>query len=95
MAFETYTKNHYGVVSHSVLNNFNLSLKAKGLFVYLQSKPDGWEFSFKNILAQSKDKKTAIKKAIKELEEAGYLIKKPIKSRGREKKYDYFLVDNF
>ena len=74
-------KNRYGVVPNEILNSKKLSLKAKGLFAYLQSKPDGWKFSITRMAQQLKEGKDAIREAIKELERWGLLRRKPIKDK--------------
>ena len=56
-----------------ILNNPKISLKAKGLYGYLQSKPDGWDFTLGGIASQLKEGKESIREGVKELEIAGYL----------------------
>ena len=60
-------------VANSVLCDKNLSWKAKGLFGYIYSKPDGWDFHGDRITKDGKDKRDSVFSGIKELEEAGYL----------------------
>ncbi len=62
------------------LNNKNLSLRAKGLYLYICSKPKNWNFSVKNITKQTKDGKHAIQSALKELEALGLLQRKAKKN---------------
>lgn len=61
------------MVANGVLFDKNLSLKAKGLYAYLYSKPDGWDFSGDRIVQETKDKRVSVFNALKELEKAGYL----------------------
>lgn len=63
-------------VANEVLNDTNLSWKAKGLFAYLFSKPDGWDFAGKRISKDSSDGSKATYSGLKELEDAGYLGRK-------------------
>jgi len=89
-----YVKNRYGQIPNRILSDKNLSLKAKGLWVYMQSKPDGWTFSIARIVSQVKEGKTAIQQAVKELEKNGLLVRKPIKdSKGKWNGYDYILLE--
>ena len=67
--------NCYGVAPHSVLYSRDISLKAKGLYTYMQSKPDGWQFSATRIALECKEERGAIEAGLKELEEAGYLTR--------------------
>ena len=90
-----YVRGRYGVVPATVLENPDLSLRAKGLFAFLQSKPDGWRFSIERISRVTKEGREAIRGAIRELEEAGFLIRIPTKDKeGKFKGYDYILVEN-
>lgn len=63
----------FGVAPNSLLNNDKISLRAKGLFVYIQSKPDSWKFSAEKIALSNKDGLASVISSIKELEENGYL----------------------
>lgn len=87
-------KNRYATIPNELLNNPEISLKAKGLFGYLQSKPDDWDFSKKRIARQVKEGLTAIKTAFKELKENGYLKTIPVKDKeGKWAGYNYILSD--
>ena len=65
--------NKFTMVSNSVLNDPALSFKAKGVFVYLWSKPDDWVVRIKDLCNHGQEGKTAIYSALQELEDAGYL----------------------
>jgi hypothetical protein len=87
-------KNKFGVVPNSILNSNEISLKAKGLYGYLQSKPSGWRFSVSRIASQCKEGKSAIREALKELESVGLLVRKPVrKSNGFWDGYAYILFE--
>ena len=58
-----------------MVNNLEISLKAKGLFAYIQSKPDGWDFSAERIAKYLKEGLQSVSSALKELEKSGYLIR--------------------
>lgn len=60
-------------VANGVLNDSNLSFAAKGLYGYLYSKPEGWDFSENRISQESKNGRFAVRTAIKELADNGYL----------------------
>lgn len=66
----------YTQVSNAVLNDKKLSWKAKGIFAYLYSKPENWDFSVHRIFLDSRDGKESLLSGISELEEAGYLFRK-------------------
>ena len=85
----------YGVTPNHILNDPNLSMKAKGLFAYMQSKPDRWTFSIGRISRQTKEQKEAIQSGINELENAGFLRRKPYRNdKGEWSGYDYVLTEN-
>lgn len=67
-------------IKNEVLENKKLSLKAKGMFCYLYSKPEDWDFSTERIVKVSSDGSRSTIGAIKELEEAGYLTRKRLKT---------------
>lgn len=62
-------------VANSVLNNPEMTVRAKGLFAYLYSKPDGWDFSYIRIAKDHKESKNTILKTLSELEKFGYLVR--------------------
>ncbi|WP_457635824.1 helix-turn-helix domain-containing protein [Persephonella sp.] len=65
----------------------SLSLQAKGLYCYLYSKPDNWNFSAERIAVECNTSRNTILKYLKELEDNGYLERKKLKT-GR---VDYFI----
>lgn len=86
-------KKNYGTAPNDLLNSTTLSLKAKGLFAHLQSKPDGWDFSTRGIASQSKDGISSVRNGLQELERAGYLRRKAYKENGLWAGYNYTLYD--
>lgn len=87
-----YIDSPFGIAPNVLLNDKNLSFRAKGLYTFLQSKPEGWTFSAEKIASQSKDGKDSVKAGLIELESAGFL--KRILKRNKEghlKGYDYIL----
>ena len=73
---KTKINGNFGVAPNELLNDSNISLKAKGLYVYMQSKPADWSFSLDKISYQNKDGKDSVRNAINELVDAGYLTRK-------------------
>lgn len=65
----------FGITPNDLLNNENISFKAKGLFAFIQSKPDNWEFSAERIALQTKDGIDGVRTALQELEQHGYLVR--------------------
>ncbi|MDD3212130.1 MAG: DUF6017 domain-containing protein [Eubacteriales bacterium] len=65
----------YTVMSNHHLKNRMLSLKAKGLLSIMLSLPDEWDYTLRGLAAISKEGVDAIRQAIRELEEAGYIVR--------------------
>ena len=72
---ENYTK-----MSNIHLRDERLSLKAKGLLSYMLSLPDDWRFSTRGLTANCREGADAVRKALCELEAAGYLRRTRIRS---------------
>lgn len=62
-------------VANEVLNDPNLSAKAKGLYAYLYSKPSGWDFAIDRIAREFTDGRRSINHGLQELEQNGYLLR--------------------
>lgn len=64
----------YTVMSNHHFKNRKLSLKAKGLLSQMLSLPDNWDYTIAGLCAINKENETAIKSALDELKECGYLV---------------------
>lgn len=65
---------NYTVMSNAHLRDRNLSMKAKGLMSIVLSLPDNWEYSIAGLAALSSEKESAVKSALNELKDHGYLV---------------------
>ena len=65
---------NFTTVNNHFVNNRSLSLKAKGVMVYLLSKPEYWEVRVRDIVNSSRDGVDSVKSAMKELRDHGYLV---------------------
>jgi hypothetical protein len=65
--------NPYAIVNLQPILNCNLSWKAKGILVYLLSRPDGWEVNLVDLTNRSIDGLASVKSGCKELKKAGHL----------------------
>ena len=84
-------RNNFTMVSNHVLRNENLSLKAKGLYAYMWSLPDSWDYSVAGLTKVLKEGKSAINEALKELEHEGYLVRTILRKGGKFSDMDYIL----
>lgn len=62
----------YTSISNEIVNNPNLSAKAKAILLYTLSKPDNWKFNLTDITKHMQEGLTSIKSGIKELKNTGY-----------------------
>jgi len=70
----------YSMKANTVSQDKRLSFKARGLFDYMWSMPDDWNFTVASLARDSdKDGKDAVTTALKELEQLGYLDRKRIR----------------
>ena len=60
-------------VSNSFLRDNNISFKAKGLFCYMFSMSENWNFTLQSIATQQKDGLDSVKSAMDELKQYGYI----------------------
>lgn len=72
----------YTQVLNDVLYDKTISLRAKGLYAYLFSKPDGWQFHMAVIEKEVLESKGQMYTAIKELIEKGYITRRQINENG-------------
>lgn len=83
----------YTVMSNYHLRDENLSLKAVGLMSWMLSLPDNWNFTTEGIVKCRKEGRDAIRGALKELEDAGYLVIKHGKDKGGKFTTSYTLYE--
>jgi len=65
----------YTVMSNHHLRNKDLSLKAKGLLSQMLSLPEDWDYTLKGLSLINREQIDAIRAAIRELEQAGYIVR--------------------
>ena len=93
MAVFRVEKNHsYTVMANHHLRDERLSLKSKGLLSLILSLPDDWRISIEGMTQFSADGKDAIRSAIRELTDAGYITRAQTHSEaGTFSGYDYIV----
>ncbi len=77
MIIRTPNRERYVTISKVPLEDPRLSWKARGLHAYLISKPDGWKVIVAHLVAQGPDGKAAVMAGLKELEDYGYIVRRP------------------
>ena len=64
---------NYTNTNNQLVRDDNLTWKARGIFNYLWSQANEWQFYVKEIASHSKDGEKALQSGLQELEEHGYL----------------------
>ena len=83
-------KENFTSIHNKLINNSRISLKAKGIMLYMLSKPENWKYNPKEITKNSKDGLDSVYSGIKELIEAGYISR----TRHSDGTVDYFVVED-
>ena len=68
--------NHVTLVDQDLIRDKRLSWKARGIFMYLWSQADSWEFNEIEVSRHSTDGRDSLRSGLKELEAMGYLDRK-------------------
>ena len=84
---------NYTVMSNEFLRNRELSLKAKGLLAVCLSLPDTWDYSINGLVAICKESITAVRNAMKELEEHGYMKINKLQNEKGHFYYEYVIFE--
>jgi hypothetical protein len=84
----------YTVMSNHHLRNKDLPLKAKGLLSQMLSLPEDWDYTLKGLSLINREQIDAIRAAIRELEQAGYIVRSRERdSQGRLRGADYVIYE--
>ena len=84
----------YTVMSNYHLRDKNLTLKSKGLLSMILSLPDDWNYTTRGLAAICKEGVDAIGSALKELETAGYIVRKQLRgANGRITDTEYIIYE--
>ena len=83
----------YTTIDNKFVNDDSLSLKAKGLFLYLWSKPENWVVRVKDIMLRNSVGQRVVYSAMNELENANYLYRKRLYADGKITGMDYWLSE--
>lgn len=89
--FRVYKESGNFVTVHkSFIHDDNLSWKAKGILLYLLSRPDDWRIYETELNKHSSDGRDSLRTGIKELEEAGYIHRTRRRNeKGQLREYEY------
>lgn len=74
-------RQRFTVVDRSVAEDDRLSFKARGIMLWLLSKPDDWRCTASEIASAGKEGRDAVRAALGELEACGYLIRVKVQDK--------------
>ena len=84
----------YTVMSNHHLKDRTLSLKSKGLLSQMLSLPEDWDYTLAGLASINKESKDAIRSAVKELEDAGYVVRRQTTDkRGKFSSNEYVIYE--
>ena len=73
---------NYSVICNKLLRRKDISARAKGLFAYFMTLPDDWQVRLVEVKEHFTDGRDALRTAFKELEDAGYVERVPLRTSG-------------
>ena len=86
---------NFVTVHRNFIQDENLSWKAKGILLYLLSRPDDWQFYESEMLKHCVDGRDSLNSGIKELEKRGYVSRERNRNeKGHLKAYEYTVREN-
>lgn len=93
--FRVYKESGNFVTVHKdFIHDSNISWKAKGILLYLLSRPDNWQIYETELEQHSTDGLSGLKSGIKELEEIGYIQRNRKRDKsGRLNGYEYLVYE--
>ena len=86
-------KNNFTVIDNAIFKDNTLSMKAKGLLCQMLSLPDDWNYSIAGLVTLVNDGESAVRAALKELEEAGYFRREQVRKDGKIAKIEYIISE--
>lgn len=82
----------FTIMSNHHLRDKKLSLKAKGLLSLILSLPEDWDYTLKGLSYICKEGIDAVRMAVKELEDAGYIERRRFRNeKGQLKSIEYII----
>ena len=69
-------RDNFTTVHNNLILDEKISWKAKGILLYMLSRPDGWKYNIKEISKNSKDGTDSVSKGIQELVKEKYVSRK-------------------
>lgn len=80
--FRVVERERFTSVSRETIGDSSLSFRARGVLVWLLDKPDDWRADSSTIARAGKEGREAVRTALRELEDAGYLVRRKVQGDG-------------
>ncbi|ETO40012.1 hypothetical protein B808_1121 [Fructilactobacillus florum 8D] len=79
---------------NKLVRDERLSWKARGIFIYLFSQSENWEFYETEVMNHATDGRTSLRSGLAELEKYGYLVRKQLKNdKGKFSGWEWIIDD--
>lgn len=90
MVFRVHKTKQFTTICNSCIFDGRLTLKAKGLLITMLALPEDWNYSIAGIVSIVKEGESAIRAALKELKEYGYVnVSRIIDDKGKVVDWQY------
>lgn len=86
-------KGGYTILPNEILRDHELNLQTKGLFCMMLSFPEDWDFSIGGLASVAGCGRDKIRSALRNLEDAGYLIREQERANGHFSSNLYVIQD--
>lgn len=81
------------IADKRAIEDNRLSLQTRGLHGFLLSKPDDWRIRYRALARETNTSERRIRRSLKELEEAGYLVRRPVQKGNGQWDWDQTLYE--
>lgn len=74
-------RGQFTVVDDRTAQDFRLSFRARGVLLWLLSKPDDWTFTRESLAKEAPEGEDAMREVLRELTEFGYIARERLRGR--------------
>lgn len=91
---------NFSIISNDIITDKNLTWEARGLLIYILSKPDDWRVMIADLINQTENtrkqsKRDSVRAILGELQDTGYMRKELCRNEaGAITGYDYFVYES-